>query len=498
MLPKTLKYQSKVESAYARSVRSNIQPQTTGPFNLGDTIVINLPTRAGLALIGSESYLRFTVNITNGTADNAFRWDSCGASGIIQRLRSFSGSNALEDLDNYGMCAKMLYDLQLPDDAVRGKFNVMSGCRADLVSRTINNFPAVAMTNAAMAGTSTTATEVNTALTALTLSINTALATATATNISSNQINSGERIDPAGAVLGAGATLTATYCIPLISIFGVLCTNNYFPLWECTSSPIRLELTLVDSLLKAMNVKINTTASTCTITNVEYIASMLELSDPAISMIKDSLGGQPLQFVVPSWRNYAFNNTLTNGSTASIAFPIAAKFSSVKSIFVTCRDIGLGAASYFPFSSTSRNILQYQFRIGSEVMPSKAPSTPVEMFVECMKAIGSFSDINQQPSIEKASYTLVSSGNTGALLDSATSVSSQHSGSFYIGIDLETYANSDKTQIFSGYNTNTSDIYCMIDYGTQTGNTAPNCRFDAYCNFDSVLVCQNDTCYVRF
>ena len=44
MLPKTLKYQSKVESAYARSVRSNIQPQTTGPFNLGDVVVINLPT----------------------------------------------------------------------------------------------------------------------------------------------------------------------------------------------------------------------------------------------------------------------------------------------------------------------------------------------------------------------------------------------------------------------------------------------------------------------
>jgi hypothetical protein len=396
------------------------------------------------------------------------------------------------------MLAKLLYDLQLPTDASYGKFNVMAGCRGDLVSRTINNFPNVVATAAVAAGANITVAEVNTALTGTVTSINTALATATATNISANQINSGERIDPAGAVLGAAATLTATYCIPLISIFGVLCTNNYFPLWECTSAPIRLELTLVDSLLKAMNVKINTTASTCTITNVEYICSMLELSDPAISMIKDSLGGQPLQFVVPSWRNYAFNNTLTNGSTASIAFPIAAKFSSVKSIFVTCRDIGLGAASYFPFSSTSRNIAQYQFRIGSEVMPSKAPSTLVEMFVECMKAIGSFSDINQQPSIEKASYTLVSSGNTAALLDSATSVSSQHSGSFYIGIDLETYANSDKTQIFSGYNTNTSDIYCMIDYGTQTGNTAPNCRFDAYCNFDAVIVCQNDTCYVRF
>jgi hypothetical protein len=378
----------------------------------------------------------------------------------------------------------------------------MSGCRNDLVSKTINNFPNVVGGTVTDATANTgvgTAGSTNAIFASLVTSINTALATASSTNISANQVNSGERIDPAGALLGAGATLTATYCIPLISIFGVLCTNNYFPLWECTSSPIRLEIQLVDQLVKAMNVKTNNTAvSTCTITNVEYIASMLELSDPAIAMIKDSLGGQPLQFVVPSWRNYAFNNTLTNGSSASIAMPIAAKFSSVKSIFVTCRDIGLGAASYFPFSSTSRNILSYQFRIGSEVMPSKSPSTPVEMFVECMKAIGSFSDINQQPSIEKASYTLVSSGNTAALLDSAISVSSQQSGSFYIGIDLENYANSDKTQIFSGYNTNTSDIYCMIDFGTQTGATSANCRLDAYCNFDAVIVCQNDTCYVRF
>ena len=49
MLPKTLKYGSKIESAYARSMRSNIQPQNgTGPYNLGDTIIINIPTRNNL------------------------------------------------------------------------------------------------------------------------------------------------------------------------------------------------------------------------------------------------------------------------------------------------------------------------------------------------------------------------------------------------------------------------------------------------------------------
>ena len=41
MLPKTLKYGSKVESAYARSMRSNIQPQNgTGPYNLHPNLVV--------------------------------------------------------------------------------------------------------------------------------------------------------------------------------------------------------------------------------------------------------------------------------------------------------------------------------------------------------------------------------------------------------------------------------------------------------------------------
>ena len=222
----------------------------------------------------------------------------------------------------------------------------------------------------------------------------------------------------------------------------------------------------------------------------------MELADVSISMIKDSLGGQPLQFVVPDYRNYVYNYTMTNGTSASIAMPIAAKFSSVKAIFISIRDQNTGAASYFPYSSVTRNIQDYQFRIGPNVFPAKAPSTPVEMFAECLKAIGSISDINQQPSIDKFSYTLQNSGNTAALLDTATSVSSQYSGSFYIGIDLENYANADKSSLFSGYNTNNDDTYAILNFGTQTGNN--NVRFDAFCNFDCVLICENQTAYIRF
>ena len=43
MLPKNLRYGSKVESASAKSYRSNIAPMNgTGTYGLNDTIIINI------------------------------------------------------------------------------------------------------------------------------------------------------------------------------------------------------------------------------------------------------------------------------------------------------------------------------------------------------------------------------------------------------------------------------------------------------------------------
>jgi len=483
MLPKTLKYGSKVESAYARSMRSNIQPQNgTGPYNLGDTIIINIPTRNNLVLVPSESYLKFNITVTNSSTDaNAFRWDSCGAHGIIQRIRVFHGSNLLQDIDNYGMLTKMLFDLQMPTDATYGKYNMLCGTRNDLVGR-VQTFTTVAGADLGAAITS----------------VNASLTAAATAGFSVLQINSGDRIEGTTALVTAAGTTTNTYCLSLVSLVGLLCSQNYIPLFEMTSAPLRVEIQLVDVLLKAVNYQSAAgTAPTATLANVEYVGNFIELGDPAVAMIKDSLGGQPLQFVVPDYRNYVYNYLLTNGSTATLAMPIAAKFSSLKAIFITVRDKGTGAIQYFPFSSVSRNIIDYQFRIGANVFPPKVPNTLPEMFSEALKAIGSISDINQQPSIEKTSYSLVSSLATGTTLDTATSVSYQQSGSFYIGIDLENYCNAPKDTIFTGYNSNTEDIYCLINYNTQAGTTS-NARFDAFANFDVVVICENNTAYIRF
>ena len=496
MLPKNLKYGSKVESAVARSFRTNIAPQNgTGPYGLGDTIIINIPTRANLVLATTESYLKFRCAVTN-SATNAttnFRLDTCGIHSVIQRIRVWSGSNLLEDIDSYGMLAKMMFDLQVPTDSVYGKYNATAGTRNDLVA--------------------------------------VATAAATAPNlsgVSAFQSNSGELIGQQAASTGAagassayaviaGASVSDTYCINLISLVGSLCSSNYLPLFACTSAPIRVELQLVSGVQNmCAQLVAPTVANTLAITNCEYIAQFIELGDEAMRGVYGALGSEPMQLVMPEYRNYQYNAQIISGTSTQINMPIPAKFSSLKSLLIACRDKGTGQAAYFPTSSVSQGISQYQFRLGSQVVPSKPPDTLQEMFEEVVKAVSSISDLQHQPSIENNSINVAGgSANVQPLGSNTTygvstdavaggSVGNTNSGSFYVGLDLENYCAASKEGIFSGYNSNTDDIFWVPTFnqvsatagGITTSN--PNMRFDAFACFDQVVIFQDNTAFVKF
>jgi hypothetical protein len=214
-----------------------------------------------------------------------------------------------------------------------------------------------------------------------------------------------------------------------------------------------------------------------------------------MGMIQSSLGGQPLQYVVPDYRNYAFSSSaFAEDTLTQIQMPIPSKFSSLKSIFLTFRNRSTGALTYFPFSSIKAGIQDYTFRVGSSVYPTKSPNTTTEMFAELLKAIGSMSDLNHQPSIEKFTYTI--DFNSTAI--SAANFSSLNSGSFYVGLDLENYANAPKDSIFAGYNSNTDDIYFVGNFKTAAGSGNTTLRIDAYAMFDEVIVFENNTAFVRF
>lgn len=438
MIPKNALYQGKKESAPGRRYRTNIQPQSGSSFTAGQTITINIPTRANTLLIPSESTLNFNTTVTS-TA-NQLRLESCGAHAFIQRIRVYHGSNLLEDIDAYGVLSKVLMDYVAPEDMIHGKGNILMGTRAGY------------WVTGATVGTDCEALPVN-----------------------------------SGAIITTAQV--QTYNLNLISILGSLSAAKYLPLFAMTSAPIRLEIQLVAKAEMAL-LATSAAVSAWTVDNVEYVGEFLELGDSAIATIMNA--SSPLQYVVPSFRNYQWVSS-TLGTGSQIAMPIPAKFSSLKSLFVTSRNStdATGQAGYFPLASLKNGLASFQFRIGSQVVPSKAPSTNAEFAIEAFKCFASLADLNHQPSIDVAAFNTTRNNPTTAPL-----AYSSNSGSFLIGLDCEVYAGADKSEIFQGLNTNTDDIYLNATYGTVSDGSAY--RYDAFANFDQVLVCENGVAYTRF
>ena len=376
--------------------------------------------------------------------------ESCGWHQFIQRIRVFHGSNLLEDIDNYGQMAKIMYDYQAPEDAVKGRFAVTSGTNED--------YSGVGVAAAALAN-----------------------------------VRSVNRGRATGALATTAGGTVFPFSINLISMVGALAGEKYLPLWEMTAAPLRVEIVLQSSLIRSMMVEggagLNFTCS-----GVNYCGEFLELPDSAIAAIK-SASSSPLQMVLPSIRSYTNSAPLPAGTQTQVSFPIPAKFSSLKSIVVATRATA-GTAAQYPSSNCafgvgSANSIGYQFRVGSEVLPSTAPTSFPEIYCEAVKCFGSLADLQLQPSIDNTAFTLNLPNTIAGLVEAST----EDSGSFLIGIDLEVYQNADKASIFAGTNTNTSDIFAIINYFTASATTILQ---TAFANYDQVLVYENGVCYARY
>jgi hypothetical protein len=225
------------------------------------------------------------------------------------------------------------------------------------------------------------------------------------------------------------------------------------------------------------------------ITNVEYIAEFLQMSSGAIDAISQRAGGS-LQMVIPDWRNYTNSFAVANNST--ITMPVAAKFSSLKSIVVSSRfsavASGSGTDGYYAYSHIKNGLAQWTMRIGSEVLPSTAPSTDPEFFSEAAKCFGSLADMNYQPSIDKEAFE--------APAQTAVATVTTNSGAFLVGLDCETYQNVDKTGIFAGMDTTTADIFVNLIHGT-TESAGATMLYNAFACFDNVIVFENGVAYSR-
>jgi hypothetical protein len=345
-----------------------------------------------------------------------------------------------------------MYDLQSPLSATLGKLNILTGSSSSFL------------------------TPVN-------------VAANTLTYIPTNQINAGELL--AASLANNGSSSVRTYCVNLISMLGSLSGKQYIPLFAMTSAPITLQLTLVDSLLKFCAA--TSGAGTITISNIQFVAQFIELSDSTMGELISKLPNPSrIEFPLTQYKN--FSTTFTGlVSNSQISINIPAKYASLKSYIVTQR-LGTGTINIFPFSSVVNNVLSYQWKIGPNTIPNSAPNRLVEMFAEVLKVMGSLSDLGYNSNLDYSSYT--QNVNTALAIGTDANFNSAGSGSFYIGIDLENYPNSPKDSIFAGYNSSNEETALLITYN---GNNPPIAapRFDIYASYDSIFVCENGVGYVR-
>ena len=60
---------------------------------------------------------------------------------------------------------------------------------------------------------------------------------------------------------------------------------------------------------------------------------------------------------------------------------------------------------------------------------------------------------------------------------------------------MESYPNASKQSCYAGWNSNSDDIFCSLQYGA---TTATSMRFDSFANFDTLLVFESGVAYARF
>jgi hypothetical protein len=472
-IPRNLKYDNSKQSAYARSYTSNLMPQQAGPYTGGSTITLNVPCTQMTVLAAGESVLKYDLEVTNGgTAAAYMRLGAAGGHGPIRRLRIYHGSNLIEDIDNYSTLVSKLMPFQQSGDSFAGKQSVLCGTSSDY---------AVQMSLATAASIADEA------------AVETAIQTYKVRKV--KRVIAGERLVNAGAadefaaIAANGLTAKRTYTINLMSILGSLSTV-YLPLYAMAQSgiPLRLELQLHDDANKFINSP--QVFAGFEMTNIEYIASYIELGTDAMSMVNQHAGSE-IKFSTTGWRNYSYTATRGHNTADEFHIAVPAKFSSLKGLFLTSRSKSAGAVTFHADSSNDFYLAEYNLRMGSKVVPAKAPKSIPEFFVSVLQALGSLSDLNHEPAIDIYNYSEavpVANAETSLTIHSSAGESQ-----FMIGVDLESFSGANPDSLFQGANTSNDDIHWILKYTSFAlpGNAAVPVRFDSYAMFDQVVIVES-------
>jgi hypothetical protein len=296
-------------------------------------------------------------------------------------------------------------------------------------------------------------------------------------------------VDRTGKALPRAGTLT--FCIPIISgIVGINC-DKLLPL--SLADDLRIETT-IESAVRGL---VSTTAGDSilwTISSFQMITTILELSDEGMSMVNSvsPFTGDIFMHGV-SYRHYS--GTLPNGSVSQQSLIIPARFGSLKNLIVLPHSsASVGAfASYSQSSRINPNFTQYQFRVGSLMLPqnpvllsgvSQGIGGYAECFNEVIKSFHGLGMVGSSPSISSAFYNSAADASTVSLVKQGGTDANSCQNAFAIALELETLANRNDV-LLSGINSLNSTIFFEANIGTALGAAY---TLDFYACYDSIFI----------
>jgi hypothetical protein len=394
----------------AKNFEIRVQPVNQQSFTKGNVIQFDIPCgRPGQFLDPSTSYIRYKATYThagtNGT-DYSYLLGSAYSPFIRQECYG-NNSVLLESISEAGVLASLLLQVSLNDADKKGLS------------------PAMGFTNDSATSYGASA-------------------------------NTGHRIN-ADAALN---NLQFEYATPIIGILGTG-TDKMFPIGNIFG--LRFELTVDDYANFTKAVTANT-ISGFTISEVEFVANVIELSPEAYSLIAQA---NPEKIHIRS-QTYRQSSAVLPSSAGVGVYDLLCgiRVSSLKSLFIQCYNSNMVEGKYgsiFPNLDQGTCLL-----INGQAYPQRTinPSNhPADAFTELQKSLGALSLSVFNGAVSKTGYykTSTAYGLCQAYTSAvANIIASPNQG--FLGIDTEVVAR--KNNLLSGISCNNAPMFFRAQIGS--------------------------------
>jgi len=424
----------------AKNFEIRVQPVNAQSFTAGNVLQFDLPCgRRGQYLDVSTTYVRFKMTYTHaGTnaTDYSYLLGSSYSPFIKQEVYG-NNSSLLESINEVGVLANMLLNVQLNDADKRG-------LSPSFGFQWINSY----------------------------------VASATA----------GHRINYNSTT----ENLVFEYCIPLIGILGSG-TDKMFPIGSLYG--LRYELTM-DNYANFTKAVTSNLLSGATISEVEFVGQVIELSPESQSIVEMA---NPEKIYIRSQTYRQASNILASSSGAgTYDLLVGIRVSSLKSLYVCCSPSNANEGKY---AGVCPNLDQGTcITIAGQNYPQRTlnPSGhPGDAFVELSKSFGALGLAQFNGCISKSAYYIGSTA-YGLMQAYNTTVANILSGpnQWFLGIDTEVVQR--KASLLSGINVNSAPMFFRAQVGSSLSANNHTLNFFGYYDLILEIDVINKNCVAKF